>query len=153
MPAETDVSREVLEALALPKFAGLDEARAAGRACVWGGEPLRIETAVDLGEQVGPVGTWFPRASRRAVAERAHRALVAHAPLCPKCRDEGRTDCALGAELHRLVLVYTPVRYCASCARQIGPGEEFERHLTQAPSGTGGATLYTHRACPPRRSR
>ncbi|MDT0440252.1 MULTISPECIES: hypothetical protein [Streptomyces] len=140
-------------ALALPARSSLDGERAAGRVCVWGGEALTIDTAVLLDEQRDGGAAWFPRACRRCTAQRAHQALVAHVPMCERCRDEARPDCALGEELRRLVAAHTPVRYCASCARQIGPGEEFERHLTQAPSGTGGAAHYTHRACPSRRSR
>ncbi|MFJ2515639.1 hypothetical protein ACIPEL_36480 [Streptomyces griseoviridis] len=145
MPADTAMSPEVLEALALPRFTGLDEARTAGRACVWGGEPLVIETAVDLGEQHdSTAGTWFPRASRQAVAERARRAFTAHAPVCPACRDEDQVDCPLGAELHRLTLAYTAVRYCSRCDRQIAPNEDHATYQSQQASGSGGATIYTH---------
>ncbi|MEU2730476.1 hypothetical protein ABZ650_22430, partial [Streptomyces griseoviridis] len=49
----------VLAALALPALARLDEARAAGRSCVWGGEPLENPTAVDLGVQLVDGRTWF----------------------------------------------------------------------------------------------
>ncbi|MGW4729106.1 hypothetical protein ACWEQC_07965 [Streptomyces shenzhenensis] len=38
---------EVLDVLGLPDLDSLDEDRAAGRVCIWGGEPLTIETAVD----------------------------------------------------------------------------------------------------------
>ncbi|MEU2727377.1 hypothetical protein [Streptomyces griseoviridis] len=145
-----EFSASVLNALAVPRFVDLDEERTAGRACVWNGEPLRIETAVDLGEQNGPAGTWFPRASRQVVAERARRAVTAHVPMCPECRAEDQADCALGAELHRLVLVYTPVRYCSQCDRQIAPDEAYT--TAQAQSGPGGATTYTHtRPCQRRR--
>ncbi|MFJ9161898.1 hypothetical protein ACIRPS_34465 [Streptomyces griseoviridis] len=142
---------EVLAALALPALARLDEARAAGRSCVWGGEPLENPTAVDLGVQLVDGRTWFPRACRTCMAQRAHQALVAHAPMCPACRSEDAADCPLGAALRHLVAAHTPVRYCSACSRQIGPGEEFSTHLSQSPSGAGGATAHTHTVCPRRR--
>ncbi|MEU1409513.1 hypothetical protein ABZ471_46110 [Streptomyces sp. NPDC005728] len=54
MTATTDVPPEVLGALAehLPGLDGLPDERARGRGCVWRGQYLTAETAVDLGEQV-----------------------------------------------------------------------------------------------------
>ncbi|MDH6700864.1 hypothetical protein ACIQKE_27565 [Streptomyces griseoviridis] len=142
--APHDIPVGVLTALALPRFDSLDEQRATGRACVWTGEPLTIETAVDLGERIGPRGRWYPRASRRAVAERAHRALFWHAPTCLACGDGTRADCALGAALRHLVAAPAPVRHCRSCERQTAPGEEYETHQSQPPSGAPGVTACAH---------
>nr|WP_202469824.1 hypothetical protein [Streptomyces sp. SID2888] len=87
--------------LALPELLDLDEDRAAGRTCVWGGEPLTIETAVELGEQTAP-DRWFPRACRTCVAARAHRGLLSHGSTCPQCAapDAQRP---VGRGLYRLV--------------------------------------------------
>lgn len=153
MRAETRYQPGVTDALALPTLDGLDEDRAAGRACVWSGTSLTIETAVDLGQQRGARGAWFPRACPTCVARRAYHALTAHAPSCPDCRSEERPDCPLGAGLRGLVAVHAPVRYCSACARQIAPGEPYETHPSQSPSGAGGATPYTHRVCPRGRRR
>ncbi|QDO02206.1 hypothetical protein FNV62_43675 [Streptomyces sp. RLB3-17] len=101
---------EVLEVLALPALAGLAEAKAAGRDCVWGGERLTIETVVDLGEQLAPnadshslVGErWFPRACPKCVVDRAQRAMFAHCSTCKDCVAEaGRCD--VGRGLYRLM--------------------------------------------------
>ncbi|MFF7142212.1 hypothetical protein ACFZB5_13320 [Streptomyces nodosus] len=104
-----EVTPEALEVLALPALLGLAEDRAAGRVCVWGGERLTIETAVDLGEQtassrwIGPgPEAWFPRACRTCVADRAHRGLIAHGSTCPQCADPD-AECPVGRGLYRLV--------------------------------------------------
>ncbi|MFE9607737.1 hypothetical protein [Streptomyces sp. NPDC006012] len=107
-----EIPVEVLEILVLPVLLDLDEDRSAGRTCVWGGERLTIETAVDLGEQrtssrwirPGDKENWFPRACRACVADRAHRGLFAHAPVCSLCRTrETAADCIVGRGLYRLV--------------------------------------------------
>ncbi|MEU6605348.1 hypothetical protein ABZ922_09820 [Streptomyces shenzhenensis] len=95
---------EVLDVLGLPDLDSLDEAREAGRVCIWCGEPLTIETAVDLGEQEAEDGTCFPRACRRCVADRAHRGLFAHTPMCDLCEMEATAaNCSVGRSLYRLV--------------------------------------------------
>lgn len=94
---------EVLTVLALPALDGLDELRTTGRVCVWGGERLWIDSAIDLGEQQSSDVTWFPRACRKCVAERAHRGLIAHEPLCQLCRSkETSNSCAVGQGLYRV---------------------------------------------------
>ncbi|MGW5093490.1 hypothetical protein ACWEQ1_00975 [Streptomyces nodosus] len=101
-----EIPAAVLKVLTLPALPGLDEDRAAGRVCVWGGERLAIETAVDLGEQVAPSRSgderWFPRACRACVADRAHRDLFAHGTTCTRCADPD-AECPVGRGLYRLV--------------------------------------------------
>ncbi|MFJ2607560.1 hypothetical protein ACIQOU_17240 [Streptomyces sp. NPDC091279] len=90
-------------ALALPALADLDEPRATGRACVWGGERLTIETAVALGEQTDPAGrVCFLRSCRKHAGQVAHRALMEHAPSCEQCTDNAG-GCGLGRVLLRLI--------------------------------------------------
>ncbi|MER6530654.1 hypothetical protein [Streptomyces sp. NPDC001508] len=99
-----EIPPEVLAVLALPDLDSLDEDRTAGRVCIWCGGPLTIETAVDLGEQKADAGTCFPRACRKCVADRAHRGLFAHAPLCDLCETEATAaNCTVGRSLYRLV--------------------------------------------------
>jgi hypothetical protein len=104
----TEIPPEVLEALALPDLAGLDEDRASGRACVWERERLTIETAVDLGEQLAPADSastigqrWFPRSCHEHLAERAYDALFTHSRGCDSCTDP--VKCEVGRGLYRLL--------------------------------------------------
>ncbi|WP_435272208.1 hypothetical protein [Streptomyces parvulus] len=94
----------VVEVLALPLFRTLTDDQARGAVCVWGDQRLNAETAVDLGEQLG---RWFPRACRTHVADRAHRALLVHAPTCDACRtkpaDGDPSPCEIARALYRLV--------------------------------------------------
>jgi hypothetical protein len=97
---------DVLKVLALPSLAGLSEYQVRGITCVWDGVALATSTAVDLGAQTanraGEPLQWYPRACRNCVAERAHRALNAHAPLCKDCvHKAGR--CPVGSGLYRLM--------------------------------------------------
>lgn len=91
----------VLEFLALPSLADLTDEQARGVTCVWGGERLTTETAVDLGEQPEP-GRWFPRACRQCAAGRAHQGLFAHGSTCRDCADDAAA-CPVGRGLYRLV--------------------------------------------------
>ncbi|MFJ8335479.1 hypothetical protein [Streptomyces sp. NPDC094437] len=106
MPTETaqTPTLEVLAVLALPAALDtLEEDRASGRACIWGGERLTIETAVDLGEQTDSAGrVCFLRACRRHAGQAAHRALMEHAPSCEQCTDNAG-GCGLGRVLLRLI--------------------------------------------------
>lgn len=92
----------VLEVLGLPSPEGLADGRARGAACVWCGVRLTAEVAVDLGEQVFDGVRWFPRACRTDVADRAHRGLFSHAPLCEQCTDDA-SGCVISRWLYRLV--------------------------------------------------
>lgn len=97
-----DISDPALATLAFPALTGLPEDRAAGRACVWDGQPLTIETAIDLGEQTTPAGEhWFPRACRPCLDRETLLAMHSHITGCEKC-DSG-THCQTGRRLVRLV--------------------------------------------------
>ncbi|MCM1943345.1 hypothetical protein NC239_34680 [Streptomyces sp. G3] len=93
---------DVLPLLHLPPFDALTPDQARGAVCVWGTEQLTAETAVDLGEQAGPDGRWWPRACRKHTADRAHRGLFEHAPSCEQCVDAAER-CTTSRILYRLV--------------------------------------------------
>ncbi|MFJ2817437.1 hypothetical protein [Streptomyces sp. NPDC087294] len=98
-----EVPPDALTALALPALADLDEHQASGRTCVWGGERLTIESAVDLGEQTDSAGrVCFLRSCRRHAGQAAHRALMEHAPSCEQCTDNAG-GCDVGRILLRLI--------------------------------------------------
>lgn len=104
-----EVSAAVLEVLALPALHGLRDEQVRGASCVWCGyRPLNAENAVDLGEQMSPLPgsaspmRWYPRACRPCVADRAHRGLFAHSPMCEQCIDEAGV-CEVARGLYRLV--------------------------------------------------
>ncbi|MFE9610257.1 hypothetical protein [Streptomyces sp. NPDC006012] len=103
---------EVLDVLALPALDGLADGKVRGAECLWCPTSLTGDTAVDFGRQRSPLDgspavsgvTWFPRACRSCVADRAHRGLFAHAPVCSLCRTrETAADCIVGRGLYRLV--------------------------------------------------
>ncbi|MFJ9821861.1 hypothetical protein ACIRU3_42815 [Streptomyces sp. NPDC101151] len=107
MTTTTDVPPEVLGALAehLPGPDGLPDERARGRGCIWCGQHLTSETAVDLGEQVeqSDVLRWFPRGCHPCTADRAHRSMLDHASFCPLCAHaDSAAACVLGRGLYRL---------------------------------------------------
>jgi hypothetical protein len=105
-----EISAEILEILALPALDGLAVDKVRGAECLWCPKTLTVETAVDFGQQRSPLSgsssisgmTWFPRACRTCVADRAHRALFAHAPMCEPCVDNA-ANCIVGRGLYRLV--------------------------------------------------
>lgn len=100
-PLVLEVPPAISQALGLPPLllAKLTSDQTRGAVCVWGSERLTGETAVDLGEPIGAAGRWFPRACRRHLVDRAHRALFTHAPGCSDCRDG---DCDIERGLYRL---------------------------------------------------
>ncbi|MFE9608759.1 hypothetical protein [Streptomyces sp. NPDC006012] len=107
-----EVPTEVLEVLALPALDGLADDKVRGAECLWCDKRLTADAAVDFGRQRSPVDgssavsgmTWFPRACRACVAERAHHGLFAHAPACSLCRaQETAAGCIVGRSLYRLV--------------------------------------------------
>ncbi|WP_236053553.1 hypothetical protein [Streptomyces musisoli] len=59
---------------------------------------------MDLGERQAADGTsWFPRACRPCIANRAHRGLLDHGATCLLCAaEETAADCAIGRGLYRL---------------------------------------------------
>ncbi|MFJ3037699.1 hypothetical protein [Streptomyces tendae] len=97
-----DIPPDVLAVLGLPSFGELTPDQARGAVCVWGTEQLTTETAVDLGEQAGPEGRWWPRACRTHTADRAHRGLFDHAPSCEQCVDAAER-CETSRVLYRLI--------------------------------------------------
>ncbi|MFJ8605465.1 hypothetical protein ACIREM_43570 [Streptomyces shenzhenensis] len=107
-----EVAPDVLDVLALPDLDGLADAKVRGAECLWCPQQLTAETAVDFGVQHVPVDDttslsgmkWYPRACPDCTADRAHRGLFAHAPMCQLCRTkETAADCAVGRGLYRLV--------------------------------------------------
>ncbi|MDX3405513.1 hypothetical protein PV708_04645 [Streptomyces sp. ME02-6977A] len=101
------ISPTVAAVLALPDLAGLTADQARGAVCVWGTERLTAESAVDLGEHVGPDGRLFLRACHAHAADRAHRGLLEHAPGCDDCHREPAPGepivCGTARSLYRLV--------------------------------------------------
>ncbi|MFF9129105.1 hypothetical protein [Streptomyces sp. NPDC014806] len=106
-PATTqEIPREVLHLLSVPSLDDQSEAQQRGAACVWDGQPLTAETAVELGERRhrrldGHYST-FPRGCAPCVADRAHRALLDHGASCEQCVDNAEL-CIVGRVLYRLV--------------------------------------------------
>ncbi|MEU8538357.1 hypothetical protein [Streptomyces parvulus] len=96
------VPPNVLALLGLPQFGDLTADQVRGAVCVWGSEGLTAERAVDLGEQDGPDGRWWPRGCPACTASRAHRGLFEHAPSCEQCVDSGER-CEINRVLYRLV--------------------------------------------------
>ncbi|MGW2210104.1 hypothetical protein [Streptomyces sp. NPDC001781] len=97
------ITPDLLALLPLPDLATLTPGQAAGRACVWGGGPLQLASAVDLGEVMHEGVHVFPQACWPCVAERAFLALAPHSINCEPCHDSERwKDCPIGGGLHRL---------------------------------------------------
>ncbi|MYS16889.1 hypothetical protein [Streptomyces sp. SID4982] len=92
-----------LALLQLPDLAALTEDQKAGRACVWGGGRLRLDTAVDLGETLHDGMHVFPQSCWPCIADRAYRALGPHSVDCEPCHDRDHwRDCPIGGALHQL---------------------------------------------------
>ncbi|MEU8968193.1 hypothetical protein AB0D11_02760 [Streptomyces monashensis] len=103
--AVTEIRPEVLAMMTeyLPPLRGLPDARARGAACVWNGEALTAETAVDLGERVSCGTTLFLRGCYECTGLRAYRAMLDHGSQCPLCASESTApDCTVGRGLYRL---------------------------------------------------
>jgi len=92
--------------LPIPSLDGLVEQQVRGYMCVWGGEGLTNETAVDLGPRTKKRldGTYqiFPRACRACVREAAIRVIRVHRGACEQCVDDAFV-CNVRAALERLV--------------------------------------------------
>ncbi|MFC5656268.1 hypothetical protein [Streptomyces nogalater] len=88
----------------LPRLELLSDARTRGAKCVWGGERLTGETAIDLGVQVTEGGfRWFPRACRRCTRDAVRAARDIHPDRCTEC--EGPTAlCETRRALHDLLM-------------------------------------------------
>jgi hypothetical protein len=94
--------------IVLPDPAGLTEEQRRGAACVWGGERLTVQTAVDLGVRTDGLdaepdlgGRWYPRGCRQHIAAAANLALEQHIGHCEQCVDD-MSQCATGMALTRL---------------------------------------------------
>lgn len=96
---------EVLDLLVVPEFDALSVDRVRGATCVWCPKPLSVESAVDLGEQIGAAGRWWPRACGPCVGRRAHAALYQHVGRCEPCVDDVG-QCQTGRALSRLIRKY-----------------------------------------------
>ncbi len=70
----------------LPRLELLSEARTRGAECVWGGERLTIETAIDLGKHVDDGFSWFPRACLRCTRSAVRAARDTHPDRCTECK-------------------------------------------------------------------
>ena len=97
---------DVLALLELPNLEALSEEQVRGAVCIWRGEPLTADTAVDLGERRhrrldGRYST-FPRACHRCAHEAAYKALISHTMKCEQCVDNS-ADCPTGRALLRLM--------------------------------------------------
>ncbi|MFD8396680.1 hypothetical protein ACFV2N_47975 [Streptomyces sp. NPDC059680] len=105
--ALVDIPAALLPLIPLPPLDVLPDARARGAECVWGGEPLSIATAIDLGERETDGIHWFPRACRPC----AHRAVLAarndHPGRCEQCTDDPSL-CETRQALHTLALELRP---------------------------------------------
>ncbi|WP_436957104.1 hypothetical protein [Streptomyces sp. SudanB182_2057] len=92
----------------LPRLELLSDARTRGAECVWGGERLTIETAIDLGKHVTVDGfSWFPRACLRCTRSAVRAARDNHPARCPECRGP-TTPCSTRQALHDLLLELRP---------------------------------------------
>ncbi|MEU0739135.1 hypothetical protein [Streptomyces sp. NPDC006134] len=100
-----EIPPEVLALLVLPDFDTLTSDQVRGAVCVWGTERLTTETSVDLGEQTGEAGHWWPRACHQHAGVRAYLALYAHVALCEPCVDDVG-QCETGRALSRLIRRY-----------------------------------------------
>jgi hypothetical protein len=94
------------EALALlPLPARLSNAQRDGHVCVWSGEAITVETAIDLGPRTLDGRTIFPRATRSGVNRAALSALFDHASGTEEhdaCKECATGICETGRALNRL---------------------------------------------------
>jgi hypothetical protein len=92
------------EALALlPLPAQLSDPQRNGHVCVWGGEALTTETAIDLGSRKVEGRVVFPRACRTCVAHAATGVLFSHAIDCKDCARATEPVCEVSRALYRAV--------------------------------------------------
>jgi hypothetical protein len=107
-PASTttqEIPPDALALLVLPPLDELTDGQSRGAVCVWCPTRLATEAAVDLGEQTGDTGRWWPRACGPCVGRRVHHALYAHVDLCEPCVDDVG-QCETGRALSRLIRKY-----------------------------------------------
>ncbi|MGW8700664.1 hypothetical protein ACWGOK_27700 [Streptomyces eurythermus] len=87
----------------LPRLELLSDARTRGAECVWGGERLTGETAIDLGKHTDGGLSWFPRACRRCTRDAVRAARNAHPGNCEQCADNADI-CTTRRALHELLM-------------------------------------------------
>lgn len=92
---------DVLALLPIP--ASLSDAQRAGHVCVWGGEALVAETAVDLGSRKLDGDIAFPRACRSCVSRAATGALFDHSTGAEACKQCQGDPCEMGRALARVI--------------------------------------------------
>lgn len=113
MPSESpvhDIPPEVLALLPLPDVEAMTDDQTRGATCVWGGERLRSDAAIDLGERLEPVDgststqgiRLFLRACAPCAGRAALQALHEHAPRCEQCVADASL-CPEGLGLRRLM--------------------------------------------------
>ncbi|MGW2954134.1 hypothetical protein [Streptomyces eurythermus] len=87
----------------LPRLELLSDARTRGAECVWGGDRLTIETAIDLGKHVDDGFSWFPRACMRCTRDAVRNARNTHPGRCTECKAP-TAPCDTRRVLHELLL-------------------------------------------------
>lgn len=107
MPADppTATTVDALALIILPPLDGLTEEQLRGATCIWCGQGLTTDTAVDLGERRhrrldGHYST-FPRGCRADVNRAAVQAIHDHAGICEQCVDDANA-CGEGMALVRM---------------------------------------------------
>ncbi|MBL1108505.1 hypothetical protein JK361_28625 [Streptomyces sp. 5-8] len=98
-----DVPAGLLPSLQFPDLGTLPDERGRGAACLWGGEPLSIATALDLGEHPHEGTTLFLRGCRVCTLRAALAAHKAHPGMCEQCTDDP-SICEIRRGLRRLAL-------------------------------------------------
>lgn len=99
-PAVTSGMATVDALALLPIPDRLSDAQRAGHVCVWGGETLIPETAVNLGSRKMAGGIAFLQGCRRCVEQAAIGVLFDHTTDCLACKTE---PCQTGRALTRVI--------------------------------------------------
>ncbi|MGV9337877.1 hypothetical protein [Streptomyces sp. NPDC003688] len=89
--------------LPLPALDDLTIEQAAGRACVWGGQPIALVGSVDLGEQTTDSRHWFPRSCSPCFLSRLVRTYFEHDRGCNLCQGPCYRGCETARALRRFL--------------------------------------------------
>lgn len=101
-PAAVTSGMPTHEALALlPIPTKLSGPQQEGHVCVWGGEALTAETAINLGSRKLNGRTVFPRGCATCVANTALGFLFDHTADCNDCNDTA--GCDTGRAMNRVI--------------------------------------------------